>query len=148
MKILIATDGSKFSDAAAQRVATQFRPQNVEVLVLSVVEPISEAPPPQMSSRYYPELQEQISEAKRITERTARMLAEAGFKVSTRVATGEAQTCIIDEADGWQADLIVVGSHGRKGLGHLLFGSVSEAVALHTRCSVEIVRLQRDEVAA
>lgn len=142
MKILIATDGSRFSDAAAEAVGSQFRSQNAEVRVLSVVEPISGAVPPQMSRGYYPELQEQVCEARKVTERTAKMLADAGFKVSTCVETGEVKTCILDEAANWGADLIVVGSHGRKGLERFLLGSVSEAIARHTTCSVEIVRLQ------
>lgn len=68
MKILLAIDGSKFSDAAAHSVARQFRPQDTEVLVLSVVEPISETVPPQMSPRYYPELNDQVAEAKQMIE--------------------------------------------------------------------------------
>lgn len=143
MRILIATDGSKFSDAAAEAVGRQFRPQDAEVRVLSVVEPISEAVPPQMAQGYYPELQEQVRDAKKVTERTASMLTGAGFKVSTCVETGEAKTCILNEATKWRADLIVVGSHGRAGLERFLLGSVSEAVARHTTCSVEIVRLPK-----
>lgn len=47
---------------------------------------------------------------------------------------------ILNEAIGWGADLIVVGSHGRRASSRLLLGSVSEAVALHADCSVEIIR--------
>jgi nucleotide-binding universal stress UspA family protein len=117
MKILLATDGSNFSDAAAQGIATQFRPQDSEVRVLSVVEPITTAAMPQMAAGYYPELEDQQHEAKALVERTAKMLAEAGFKVSTSVATGDANPVILDEAADWHTELIVVGSHGRKGLG-------------------------------
>lgn len=148
MKILLATDGSKFSDAAAEHVARQFRPQDSEVRVLNVVEPISEMVPPQMAPRYYPELDEQVAEAKQVTARTAKMLAEAGFQVSTAVMTGDAKTVILDEAADWGADLIVLGSHGRTGLERFLLGSVSEAIAHHTACSVEIVRLRSQAAAA
>lgn len=47
---------------------------------------------------------------------------------------------ILDEATHWGADLIVVGSHGRRGVDRFLLGSVSEAVALHAACSVEVIR--------
>ena len=141
MKILLATDGSNFSDAAALNITKQFRPQDSEVRVLSVVEPITTAATPQMSPGYYPELEDQKREARAVVERTAKMLAEAGFKVSTSVATGDAKTVILDEAADWRSDLIVVGSHGRKGLGRFLLGSVSEALARHATCSVEIVRM-------
>ncbi len=149
MKILLATDGSKFSDAAAQSVARQVRPPETEVRVLSVVEPISESAPPQMSPRYFPELHDQVVEAKHITERTAKMLAEAGFHVSTSVATGDPKTVILEEAAEWGADLIVVGSHGRTGLKRFLLGSVSEAIARQTTRSVQIVHLPpADDIAA
>ncbi len=141
MKILLATDGSRFSDAAAQAIVEQFHPQGREVRVVTVVEPITTAPMPQMSPGYYPELEEQKREAKALAERTGKMLGEAGFKVSTVVETGDAKTVILDQAAAWDADLIVVGSHGRKGLGRFLLGSVSEAVMRHAPCSVEIVRM-------
>jgi nucleotide-binding universal stress UspA family protein len=141
MKILFATDGSNFSEAAAQMIAKQFRPQDCEIRVLNVVEPITTAAMPQMAPGYYPELEDQKREAKPLLERTAKILSEVGFKTFPLVLAGDAKTVILDEAANWHADLIVLGSHGRKGLGRFLLGSVSEAVARHTYCSVEIVRL-------
>ncbi len=140
MRILLATDGSNHSDTAAQHIARMFRPQENEVRVLTVVEPIISAPVPQMSAGYHPELEGQMREAKALVERTAKILADAGFKVSSLVLEGEAKTTILDEAADWRADLIVVGSHSRKGIGRFLLGSVAEAVARHATCSVEIVR--------
>lgn len=43
-------------------------------------------------------------------------------------------------AKEWGADLIVVGSHGLRGITRLLIGSVAEAVAMHAHCSVEVIR--------
>jgi len=140
MNILLATDGSNCSNAAAQHIAKLFRLLENEVRVLTVVEPITTAVMPQMAPGYYPELEDQKREAKALVERTAKIIAEAGFKVSTLVLTGDAKTVILDEAADWRADLIVLGSHGRKGIGRFLLGSVSEAVARHTACSVQIVR--------
>lgn len=141
MKILFATDGSNFSEAAAQFIAKQFRPQDCEIRVLNVVEPITTAAVPQMASGYYPELEDQKRDARTLVERTAKTLSEAGFKTFPLVLAGDAKTIILDEAANWHSDLIVLGSHGHKGLGRFLLGSVSEAVARHTCCSVEIVRL-------
>lgn len=56
---------------------------------------------------------------------------------------GTPEEAILDEAEKWDADLIVVGSHGFKGLDRFLLGSVSHDVAIHAPCSVEIVRSKR-----
>jgi len=47
---------------------------------------------------------------------------------------------ILAAADSWEADLIVMGSHGRRGFDRIVLGSVSESVAMHARCSVEVIR--------
>ncbi len=140
MKILFATDDSKFSDAAAMNLAAQFRPQDTEVLVMHVVEPVAVAAVPQMSSGYYPELEDRIPQAKQLVEHTASLLTAAGFATTTFVTEGDAKSELLDKADQWSADLIVLGSHGHKGLERFLLGSVSAAVARHAHCSVEIIR--------
>ena len=53
---------------------------------------------------------------------------------------GDIRDTIIDAAAEWRADLIVVGSHGQRGIQRFLLGSVAEFVARHAKCSVEIVR--------
>ncbi len=141
MKILLATDDSKFSEAAAKSLAGQFRSQDTEVRVLHVVEPIVISEPPQMSRGYYPELEDRLPQAREVVERVAKTLSSAGFSVTTSVETGDARSVILEDAAAWHADLIVLGSHGRKGLGRFFLGSVSEAVARHARCSVQIVRI-------
>jgi nucleotide-binding universal stress UspA family protein len=53
---------------------------------------------------------------------------------------GEPRGLILDAAKSWQSDMIVLGSQGRSGLDRFLIGSVSEAVAVHAHCSVEVIR--------
>ena len=141
MKVLLATDDSKFSEAAARSLAGQFRPEDTEVRVLLVVEPTVVSEPPQMSPGYYPELEDQLPQAREAVDRVAKMLSSAGFRVTKSVATGDARSVILEDAAEWHADLIVLGSHGRKGLARFFLGSVSEAVARHAHCSVQIVRI-------
>ena len=141
MKILLAIDDSEFSEAAAKSLAGQFRPQDTEVRVLHVVEPTVISVPPQMSRGYYPELEDRLPQARELVDRVAKTLSSAGFRVITSVVTGDARSVILDEAAEWHADLIVLGSHERKGLGRFFLGSVSEAVARHAGCSVQIVRI-------
>jgi nucleotide-binding universal stress UspA family protein len=148
MKILLATDGSKYSEAATQSVGSGFRTQGTEVLVLQVVEPLVFSTPPQMAHGYAPEmaarLQDKLKQAKESVARTAEILRKAGFKVDSRVAENEIRTGILDIAGDWHADLIVLGSHGEKALRKFLLGSVAEFVARHAHCSVLIVRTPSD----
>jgi nucleotide-binding universal stress UspA family protein len=139
MKILIGIDDSKFSRDVVRAIVTQFRIEHTEVRVLHVLEPIAPAPP-QMAPGYAPELEDQKKPARELAERIAKELRSAGFKVDTAVEVGDIRERIIDSAAEWGADLIVVASHGHRGIQRFLLGSVAEFVARHAKCSVEIVR--------
>ena len=145
MKILLSVDDSRFSQAAIQAVLQTARPQESEVRVLHVLEPIIFPPEAQTwtSLPVYSEMMEQQRrDATRLVKEAAETLQAAGFKqTSHAVEEGNPKVVIVDEANKWGADLIVLGSHGRKGLDRFLLGSVSEAVARHATCSVEIVRI-------
>ena len=141
MKILLAVDDSKFSDAALRVLIAQIPPQGTEVLVVHVVGPITLSPPPQMSAGYAPELESRVKDGRELVEREAQRLRAAGFKADGAVENGDIREKIIDAAAEWRADLIVMGSHGPGGVQRFLLGSVAEHVARHARCSVEIVRI-------
>jgi nucleotide-binding universal stress UspA family protein len=143
VKILLGIDGSKYSEAALNAVATQFRPQGSEVRVVHVVQPIYVgAPPPQMAPNYAPEVEGQVKQGEELVKQAKKKLQDAGFKAETAVATGDIREKLIDIAAEWQADLIVVGSHGYSGIRRFLLGSVAEFVARNALCSVEIVRIR------
>ena len=139
MKILIGIDDSKVSGDVLQAVVTQFRTEHTEVRVLHVLQPIAPAPP-QMAPGYAPELEDQKKPARELVERIAKELRSAGFMVDVAVEVGDIRERIIDSAAEWGADLIVVGSHGQRGIKRFLLGSVAEFVARNAKCSVEIVR--------
>ncbi len=86
-------------------------------------------------------IESETQRAQDLVKNAAERLRSAGFDASTSVREGDPKMVILDCATEWRADLIVVGSHGRKGVTRFLLGSVSEAVARHAYCSVEIVRL-------
>ncbi len=143
MKILLAIDGSKFSQSAIDAVMSHSPTNGTEVRVLHVIEPIPVYTETQgWGFGFEPAnlIEEERAQGEGLVARAAHQLRNAGFKAITEVEIGNPKVVIIDEAERWPADLIVLGSHGRKGLDHLLMGSVSEAVARHARCSVEIVR--------
>jgi nucleotide-binding universal stress UspA family protein len=139
MKILLGVDDSKFSADVLRAVVTQFRTEHTEIRVLHMLQPVAPAPP-QMAPGYAPELEDQKMPARTLVERIAKDLQSSGFKVDTAVEIGDVREGIIDTAAQWGADLIVVGSHGRRGVQRFLLGSVAEFVARHAKCSVEIVR--------
>jgi nucleotide-binding universal stress UspA family protein len=84
--------------------------------------------------------QRQAHDAEQLTRQASERIAAPGLSVDTEVREGDPRTAIVDAADEWQADLIVVGSHGRTGLTRLVMGSVAQAVVAHAHCSVEVVR--------
>jgi nucleotide-binding universal stress UspA family protein len=144
MRILLALDGSNHSAVVRDALIVQAKPTDAEVHLLHVVEPFPIDLAQKLGSRDSPDFAgarlEQREWAKEMLAHTAKMLCSAGFTVTSSVKEGDARTVILEHAESWQADLIMVGSHGRTGLVPFLMGSVSEAVARHAGCSVEIVR--------
>jgi nucleotide-binding universal stress UspA family protein len=141
MKILLAVDDSKFSDAAVRDVIEQTRHEGTEVLVLHALPPVTVTAPPQMAPGYAPELEEAAKQARAMVERIAQNLRNAGLKAESAVMFGDVRETIVDRAAAWGAELIVLGSHGRRGASRFVLGSVAESVARHAPCSVKIVRL-------
>ena len=137
MKIVLAIDESRFSEAATQAVITQYQQQGTEVNVLNVVDlPL---PIPTSDAAAFRELS--LKHGQELVQRAERLLSKAGYKTQIAVEEGDPKSKIIDQAKKWKADLIVMGSHGRKGINRFLVGSVAEAVSRHASCSVEIVRI-------
>lgn len=84
----------------------------------------------------------------RFLEEAAAGLRAAGIEVETRLIEkfgSKISRAIIDEAVNWKADLLVMGTHGRSGLSHLLLGSVSEEVLHHTTIPTLLIKLPQDE---
>jgi nucleotide-binding universal stress UspA family protein len=144
MRILLAIDDSRFSQAAIETVVEQARPDDTDVRILHVVES-----PPLLVARemggYDPALETVLESQKQNAEalvlKAAELLRARGIKVAAALEVGDPKSKILDVAEEWRADLIVVGSHGRRGFERFLMGSVSDAVARHAKCSVQIVRI-------
>lgn len=152
-RILLATDGSDCSIAAVQSVAKRPWPAKTTIRVLSAVAPF--IPVVDEASAYFYAGQSVLaaqaveeagrSRAKEAIGRAEELFREAGVKgVETgEPILGDPRAVILDEAKQWSADLIVLGSHGWRGLDRLMMGSVSESVAMHAPCSVEVIRPAR-----
>lgn len=142
MKILLATDGSEFSFAAARSVAERPWPEGSRVRIVSVVEHIMPAADPWYAAGAVAERvrAENTKRSEEAVVAAERIISSGGLKAETAVLDGTPKKRIVDDAKEWGAHLIVVGSHGRRGLTRYLLGSVSEATALHAHCSVEVIR--------
>ncbi len=151
MKILLAIDDSAGSATALQAVEKQAGGNNthLQVKVLHVVEPLSASVKFAVAAAGQvvgvpgsvgPELEAEWKGARQLVDRAVEELKRAGISAEAAVEVGNPKSVIIDAAAQWDADLIVVGAHGRTALERFLIGSVSEAVARHASCSVEIVR--------
>jgi nucleotide-binding universal stress UspA family protein len=147
MRILVAIDGSAPSQEAIEEVARRPWPSASTVRILCVIQPYT--PPATevvLAGATLDEIRaRQATEADGLTRQARERLAASGLSVETAVREGDARTTIIDVADEWQADLIVVGSHGRTGLKRLFLGSVAQSVVAHAHCSVEVVRRRPSE---
>ena len=155
MKILIAIDGSEYSEAVVDEIAQRHSPADSEVRVISVVNPPMpfSAESLATSSGYDGELEKLEREGarraiKKAVARLRRSLKGGGVKITSAVPDGPPKRVILEEAEAFGADLIVVGSHGYGALERFLLGSVSQSVALHAKCSVEIVRRPKTQTSA
>jgi nucleotide-binding universal stress UspA family protein len=146
LKVLVATDGSDFSLAAIRSVAKRPWPAGSTFRVVAI-------PEPYMPVTQFPFELKEVEKLNSDALKTARRYATAGAQILTRAGlkVGEGTPLptesdgreIIKEAKRWCADLIVLGSHGRRGFDRFTIGSVSEHVAFHAHCSVEVVRLMK-----
>lgn len=147
MRILIGDDGSPYSDAAIDEVARRTWPERSEIRVVHAYEiPLAAttevwALPPD----YYQRLDEAVRKQSETIVKAAveKLRARLGnsVKVEGKPVLGSPRAVLLEEAETWNADLIVVGSHGYPTWERLLLGSVSQAVVSHAKCSVEVVRL-------
>lgn len=148
MNILLSIDDSACSLAAVESVMKRPWPAGTVVHVLNVVEPFH----PEYAgwhTSYVPlalEAQkERIEGARKLVEEMGERLKTVfpAGSVTAEAIEGYIKDKILEKAAAWPADLIVMGSHGRRGLEKWLLGSVSQAVVCHAPCSVEIVRMEK-----
>jgi nucleotide-binding universal stress UspA family protein len=145
-KILLTNDGSDVADLAIEHAATVAKGANAPVVVVQVVDSVG-----QMMSRMTPmiepipagEITVEIAEeavdgqrgaAQQNLERVKGMLASQGVSnVSTLVVEGAAGDAVLEAAKAEGADLIVMATHGRSGLGRALMGSVADHVVRNSK---------------
>lgn len=146
MKILLAVDGSKFSDAAIDEVARRSWPAETQIKLISVTDPPypPAIEPWALPPTYFADVEMSArGQTQRVVELALKRLRaqlDPKIEISVETPTGWAKQEIVKAAETWGADLIVLGSHGYGAWERFLLGSVSTSVVTHAPCSVEVVR--------
>lgn len=143
-RILVAVDGSTTSDRALQEAARLAQDQRAALHIVHVIDivPLTW----DMEFVDVEEIRRSLRQAGReILERAQAAARTAGVQAETRLveigAPGQRiATRIAEEANSWPADLLVIGTHGRRGLDHLLLGSVAEGVVRIAPLPVLLIR--------
>ena len=135
-RVLAATDGSKFSKAAVNEAIRIAKASKGALIIVSVVDITEEfeSEAPELTERFERQF-------KAMVERIKKQAKAKGIKAEGIVKIGEPYDVIVSAAKAKKADLIVMGSHGRRGLSMLLMGSVTERVIGHAKCPVLVVRI-------
>jgi nucleotide-binding universal stress UspA family protein len=134
-KIVLATDGSKYSAAAAVRAIAFAKAYGGDLKVLSAVDV-----PPEFYAEAPQVVENLVYKAKSFVSEVQEQAIAVGVPSETFVAEAEAYQAINSLTQKQNADIIVLGSHGRTGLRRLLMGSVAEKVIGYASCPVLVVK--------
>lgn len=142
-RILMATDGSEAATRALDEALALTKEQGAALRIIHVI----------LDQRYYGGdvgfvdwdrfLKGMRQEGEKLVKAAAERAHEAGVTAETEVRVeldGRIARLVLDAARDWKADLIVIGTHGRHGLGHLFLGSVAEEVIRASSVPVLAVR--------
>ena len=157
MRILIAYDGSSGADAVLADLERAGLPNDVEAIVICVADvclwPMSNSEA-NSAIPELPSVEKAHRQALLAVEEARALAAEASarlrerfprWRVSAESRGDSPAWAIIQKADQWKPDLVIVGSHGRSALGKLFLGSVSQKVIAETACSVRVARAKADQ---
>jgi nucleotide-binding universal stress UspA family protein len=149
--ILLPTDFSDCGNYALSYATSLARTFGASIVCVHVIEPI--VPTVGYSGMTEPlpiaDITEQLEDsAERELPRLAECEEAAGLQIEELIVHGEAASEIVRVAKEREIDLIVISSHGRTGLGRILFGSTAEAVVRHATCPVLVVKPSQGEEAS
>lgn len=156
MKVLIGYDGSESADAVFEDLKRAGLPADTEAILAWVGDLLMTSPPIQeavvqalTSRRVASGIKQAQTHAAKVIKKEREFAANGkkqlselfpDWRVRSEVFTGTPAWVLIDAADNFNADLIVVGSQGRSAIGRLFLGSVSKQIAEDANCSVRVAR--------
>lgn len=125
--VVLATDGSRYSDAASAAAANLIKRCPAPLNVVAVTRDVHN--------------EQRRSELREAVDRVIAMMKKDGVDANGNVIDGRPDEAIVELAHDSNADLIVIGSHGRTGFERVLMGSVSERVIGRASCAVLVVKI-------
>lgn len=143
MKVLIAVDDKDTASEIVDFVRTEICDKDTEFNLVHVIAPLMLDHP--MAS--YPLFLESIAieietDAKRLLTEATEKLKSLGLRAQFNLLSGSPVYVILEAAKDWHADLIVVGTHARRGFDKFVYGSVASDIAGAATCSVFVLRLK------
>ena len=160
-RILVAVDDTELSQQAFQQALSIAKAFAANLQIIHVLSPLKveyqDTTSLAFSGTYYPDtldsvIQKEWTNAKEnswiLLNSLQQKAKKIGLNPEITQQIGQPEQKIAEFASSWQADLIVIGSHGRKGFSELLLGSVSNYVSHHVPCSILLVREQTESSAS
>ena len=145
-KILVPVDGSSTSTAGLNEALRLARNQKARIRLLHIVDEVAIFGSAEGGLNVEPVIESLMSGGKRILDRAAKLAASRGVRTETELfenATARVADVLVARARRWRADLIVMGTHGRRGVNRLVLGSDAELVVRNSPVPVLLVRSAR-----
>ncbi len=139
MNVLLATDGSEYSEGAAHFLTRFDFSAEDEIVVFHAVSWVPFLYDKESYTEAFTEVKRDI--APRILDSALNILKPVKAKISTAIVDGAAEQCILEASDACGTDMIVMGARGIKGVKSFFIGSVTKNVALNSSKPVLITKL-------
>ena len=149
-KILVATDGSETALKASRYAVTLAKQLGASITILGVIDnrslPSYYTVPPEATAIHITEPVEDFLKeaAKRDVERVKKLCEKKGVSCRTVISSGHPAEEIINEAEGFRCNLIILGSHGKGALASVFLGSVTYGV-IHKETHIPVLVVRRKE---
>lgn len=132
-RILVAVDQSPQASLVFEKALGLAKKESASLMIFNGIELAAKR-------TYLLEIEEKTAQAKELVENYQQKANEQGIVAEVNYQPGEAGKSICNLAESWNADLIIVGRRGYKGLTAVLLGSVSNYVVYHAPCSVLVIQ--------
>jgi len=144
-RILIAVDNSTCAEKAAKSGYELAKTYDAEVALVNIIEPVPATINQDLTlAPVFLETYDNSEEHSHVLLAEIEKAYGFGVKTTYLSVVDSAAHGIINQAEEWAADLIVIGTYGRTGLYHFLMGSVAEHVARKSACPVLIIPNKAD----